>query len=187
MSERVTDDSHLVRLMKAAQAGDVDAYVELLEDVTPRLRGIVRRQRRFLGSDEIEDLVQDILLSVHAARASYDAQRPFTPWLLAIARNRLADGARRYARRAAYEVHVDDLDVTFSSERTNLVTEGYRDQHVLKQAIEALPSGQRTAIELLKIQGMSLKEAAGASGTTIGALKVATHRAMGALRRMLKE
>ena len=57
----------------------------------------------------------------------------------------------------------------------------------MEQAIEALPGGQRTAIELLKIQGMSLKEAAGASGTTIGALKVATHRAMGALRRMLKE
>jgi RNA polymerase sigma factor (sigma-70 family) len=182
----VADDTHLVALMKRVQAGDHDAYEDLLDDLMPRVRRLVHRQRGFLGSEEVDDLVQDILLSVHAARATYDPKRPFLPWLLAIARNRLADGARRHERRSAHEVLVDDLDVTFPSQRPNLLRGEYRDPHALKQAIGALPHGQRNAIELLKFQGMSLKEAASASGTSVSALKVATHRAMNALRKMLK-
>jgi RNA polymerase sigma factor (sigma-70 family) len=181
----VADDTHLVALMRRVQAGDADAYEALLDDLIPRMRGLVRRQRGFLGSEDVDDLVQDILLSVHSARATYNPTRPFLPWLLAIARNRLADGARRYDHRSTHEVPLDDVDVTFLSERTNLLTREYRDPQALKRAIGALPHGQRTAIELLKLQGQSLKEAASASGTSIGALKVATHRAMSALRKML--
>ena len=181
----VADDTHLATLMKRVQTGDADAYEALLDDLLPRVRGLVRRQRRFVGSEEVDDLVQDILLSVHSARATYNPTRPFLPWLLAIARNRLADGARRHDRQSAHEVPVDDVDVTFSSSRPNLLTGEYRDPQALKHAVGALPPGQRTAIELLKLQGLSLKEAASASGTSIGALKVATHRAMSALRKML--
>jgi RNA polymerase sigma-70 factor (ECF subfamily) len=185
MGSVATNDARLVELMKAAQTGDREAYEQLLETVTPLLRRAVRRQREFLGSDEVEDLVQEILLSLHAVRTTYDPERPFTPWLLAIMRNRLADGARRHARTSAHEVARDDLDVTFSSRDANLLYEGYGDPEALHQAIEALPAGQRQAIELLKLREMSLKEAAAVSGTTVGALKVATHRAMVALRRLL--
>ncbi|PYS56263.1 MAG: RNA polymerase subunit sigma [Acidobacteria bacterium] len=171
--------------MCAAQAGDADAYIQLLNEITPRIRQIVRRQRRFLGADDIEDLVQDILLSVHAVRATYDPQRPFMPWLLAITRNRLADSARRYARGAAREVHVENFAVTFADDRANTDIDTYGDSQALRQAIEALPPMQRGAIEMLKLGEMSLKEAAHACNTTVGALKVATHRAMTALRKMV--
>jgi RNA polymerase sigma-70 factor (ECF subfamily) len=172
--------------MAAAQAGDTAAYETALRLIAELVRRMVRRQRGFLGADAVEDLVQDVLLSVHAVRATYDPRRPFVPWLIAIVRNRLADHARRYARTAAREVIVDDLDVTFSSGDANLPESGLIDSNALRAAIEALPNGQRTAIELLKLREMSLKEAAAASGTTVGALKVATHRAMAELRRRLK-
>jgi DNA-directed RNA polymerase specialized sigma24 family protein len=94
--KRQSDDQALATLMQAAQGGDTQAYVLLLKEITPRLRQIVRGQRRFLKIEDIEDLVQDILLSLHAVRASYDPRRPFMPWLMAITRNRLADAARRY-------------------------------------------------------------------------------------------
>jgi RNA polymerase sigma-70 factor (ECF subfamily) len=97
----------------------------------------------------------------------------------------LADGARRYARTSAHEHAVDDPDVTFSTDDTNSFNEGYGDPEALRRAIDDLPAGQRQAIELLKLREMSLKEAAAASGTTVGALKVATHRAILALRRAL--
>jgi RNA polymerase sigma-70 factor (ECF subfamily) len=145
----------------------------------------VRAQRKFLRTEDVEDLVQDILLSLHAVRATYDPRRPFMPWLMAIARNRLADGARRYARRAAHEVPVEALPVTFSDEGTNRDDGGYRDAEALKRAIRGLPAGQRDAIEMLKLREMSLKEAAAASGTSVGALKVAVHRAMATLRKTL--
>jgi len=183
MTGGISDD-HLARLMKAAQAGDQDAYIQLLQEVTIRLRRIVRRSRSFLRDQDIEDLVQDILLSLHSVRATYNSQRPFMPWLLAITRNRIADGARRYARTNSREVNADCLDVTFVSENANTTAEVFGERD-LRNAIEGLPAAQRTAVEMLKLREMSLKEAAAASGMSIGALKVAAHRAVIALRKML--
>ena len=124
-------------------------------------------------------------MSVHTVRATYDPDRPFMPWILAITRNRLVDSARRYARRSAHEVTVEDLAVTFSDQSANIPSEGVHDPEALDQAIDDLPPGQRSAIELLKLRELSLKEAAAETGTSIGALKVATHRAMAALRKRL--
>ena len=183
--ESAPTDDRLAMLMSAAQQGDQEAYVQLLQDLVPRLRRIVRHQRGFLSREDVEDLVQEVLLSLHAVRATYDPARPFMPWLLAIARNRFADSARRYARRDVHEVAVEDLAVTFSDESANTTAEGYGDPEALRQALVELPPRQRTAIELLKLREMSLKEAAAATGTSIGALKVSTFRAMDALRKKL--
>jgi RNA polymerase sigma-70 factor (ECF subfamily) len=173
-------------LMHAAQRGDRTAYHQLLSAVTPRIRRLVARRRSFSSAEDVEDLVQDVLLSLHAVRATYDPRRPFMPWLLAIVRNRLADGARRYRRTAAREVLIDDADVTFAAPATNSTQDLSHELEALDHALQALPAGQRQAIELLKLQELSLKEAAAASGATIGALKVATHRAIEALRKALR-
>ena len=132
-------------------------------------------------------MVQDVLLSLHVARVTYDPERPFMPWLMAIVRNRLADGARRHVRQAAHEVAVDNLAVTLGDLATNTITDAEGDTRTLTDAVGALPPGQRQAIELLKLRELSLKEAAAVSGLSIGALKVATHRAMTALRRVLAD
>ena len=175
----------LAALMRAAQQGDAEAYAVLMGELAPRLRRIVRRYRGFLAREDVEDLVQDILLSVHTVRVTYDPGRPFMPWILAITRHRLVDSARRYARTLAYEVTVEDLAVTFLDLSTNIPSGGVHDPEALLQAIGELPPGQRSAIELLKLRELSLKEAAAETGTSIGALKVATHRAMAALRKKL--
>jgi RNA polymerase sigma factor (sigma-70 family) len=178
-------ENRFAELMRAAQEGDGVAYARLLEEITPRIRRIVHSQRSFLQSEDIEDLVQDVLLSLHAVRATYDPQRPFVPWLLAITRNRLADGARRHARSTAHEIHVENLAVTFADDSTNPNMDTYGDLEELKEAIATLPPMQRDAIQMLKLGEMSLKEAADAGQTSVGALKVATHRAMATLRKML--
>jgi RNA polymerase sigma-70 factor (ECF subfamily) len=173
MNQSQTDDRDLASLMRAAQAGDTHAYVKLLKEITPRLRQVVRNRRRFLQVDDIEDLVQDMLLSMHAVCGTYDPQRPFMPWLLAIARNRLADSARHYGRHAAHEAQLDDLAVTFSDRETNRQGGSYRDPEAPRQAVKVLPRGQREAIEMLKLREMSLKEAAARSGMSVGALNTA--------------
>lgn len=180
-----TADEPLRHLMRAAQDGDAEAYRALLTAVTPRLRRVIRRRRAFLDPRDVEDLVQDVLLSVHAVRHTYDPDRPFFPWLLAIVRNRLADAARRYGRQRGHEVAVGDLDVTFADLAANNPDEGVGDEESLAHAIRQLPESQRQAIELLKLREMSLKEAAAHTGSSVGALKVATHRAMASLRRAL--
>jgi RNA polymerase sigma factor (sigma-70 family) len=184
---RTAEDRRFGRLMEAAQAGDAQAYKQLLDEIAPKIRRIVAGRWKFLGGDDAEDLVQEVLLSLHAVRSTYDPQRPFIPWLLAITRNRLADGARHYIRREAQEVHIEDWSVTFSAGGANSGSEAYIRIDALRHAIQQLPAGQRAAIEMLKIKGMSLKEAAAAGGMSIGSLKAATHRAMATLRKTLRD
>lgn len=171
--------------MRLAQDGDGGAYKRLLAEVTPLLRRVIHRQRSFLQASDIEDVVQDTLISLHTVRASYDPARPFTPWLMAIARNRLVDAARRYGRLSTNEVSVAEYPETFSEEPTNSIDEAYGDPEALKEAIKHLPPGQRRAVEMLKLREMSLKEASAASGMGVSALKVAVHRGMKALRKSL--
>ena len=179
-------DEHLRRLMARAQQGDRDAYLTLLRAITPRIRHMVRRKRAFLGESDAEDVVQEVLLSLHAVRATYNPSRPFLPWMAAIVRHRLADAIRRQVRQGAREVAVDDLDVTFEAAASNKHEDTFGDSEALIHAIQSLPPGQRQAVELLKLRELSLKEAAAVTGLTVGALKLATHRAIASLRRALR-
>lgn len=178
-------EDQLRELMRAAQLGDAAAYRELLCSITPRIRRTVLRRRPFARPEDIEDLVQEILLSLHAVRATYDPRRPFTPWLLAIAKHRLADAARRYRRTTAHEVLMENSDVTFADVAAKSGQDTFDDSHALGDALRMLPAGQRRAFQLLKVEGFSLREASAMTGMTIGALKGATHRAIAALRKAL--
>ena len=168
--------------MARAQAGDRDAYRRLLEDVAPYLRSIAARH--FRNSGDIEDAVQEVLLTVHAVRHTYDPARPFGPWLVAIANRRVVDGLRRQGRSRAREVALDAEHETFAAPEANY-HEAASEARALREAVESLPPGQRDAIRMLKLQEMSLKEAAAVSGMTVAALKVATHRAVKSLRKVL--
>jgi RNA polymerase sigma-70 factor (ECF subfamily) len=88
-------------------------------------------------------------------------------------------------RQSAREVAVDDLDVTFQASSAKSQAETFDDTEALARAIQALPSGQRQAVELLKLRELSLKEASAVTGSSVGALKIATHRAIASLRRAL--
>lgn len=169
-------------LMARAQAGDGEAYRRVLVDIAPYLQSLARRQHRDAG--DVEDAVQDVLLTVHAIRHTYDPNRPFRPWLVAIARRRLIDRLRRQGRTTAREVALDLEHETFCAPEANL-GEAEWNKRVLGDAIARLPPGQRDAVLLLKLQEMSLQQASAASGLSVTALKVAMHRAMKNLRKML--
>jgi RNA polymerase sigma-70 factor (ECF subfamily) len=169
--------------MSAAQAGDSQAYRLLLGEISAVVRRIALS--RWGRVDDLDDLVQDVLLSLHSVRHTYAPDRPFLPWLLAIIRNRMADAARRSARRKANEITVEFLPETFSDAQTNLADDTFGDPELLRQAIADLPDSQRQAVELLKLGEMSLKEASATSGQSVAALKVAMHRALKALKSAL--
>src|SRR5436853_5237155 len=148
MSESTERDQRFALLMRATQAGDREAYALLLHQLIPLLRRAIHRQRALLKPQDAEDLLQDVLLSLHQARRSYDPTRPFLPWLMAIVRNRVADGARRYISRSSHEVVVDQVPETFSDADPNTIDGPYGDPEVLRLAVKALPEGQRRAIGL---------------------------------------
>jgi RNA polymerase sigma-70 factor, ECF subfamily len=181
-------DTHSAReldwsiLMARAQGGDRPAYHRLLEEITPFLRTLAAHRHR--NPSDAEDAVQDILLTLHAIRHTYDPTRPFGPWLVAIANHRLIDRLRRQGRLRSRETALTPEHETFLADQANL-HEKALDRRDLHEAVEKLPAGQRQAIRLLKLEEKSLNEAAAMSGTTVASLKVATHRALKSLRQIL--
>jgi RNA polymerase sigma factor (sigma-70 family) len=169
-------------LMARAQSGESEAYRRLLEQVTPYVRSLAIRLSR--DPTDVEDAVQDVLLTIHAVRHTYDPSRPFGPWLVAIADRRIVGWLRRRGRARSRETTIEPRHETFPALRTN-IDEAGSDRRALRAAVASLPPTQRQAIKLLKLQEMSLKEAAAVSGVSIASLKVATHRALKNLRRML--
>ncbi len=168
-------------LMAAAQAGDKAAYGRLLRECTPLIRRVVHRG---MQPDRVDDVVQDVLLTIHRARQTYDPTRSFSAWVVTIAQRRAIDLLRHRGRHDRREIHapieyenyagVDsdhDRDVTLEQQGK-----------VLQAALSSLPPGQRQAIEALALRQLSLDEAAGVTGKTKGALKVNMHRALKSLR-----
>lgn len=176
-------DSDWSALMAAAQEGDRRAYDRLLREIVPFLRGVARRRLR--SEADAEDAVQDALLTIHQIRQTYDPSRPIRPWLAAIAERRALDRVRTVARRAGREEELTDvLHETLPGSATNEGESRLRARDV-RAAVTGLPPGQRQAIELLKLQELSLAEASARTGQSVTALKVVTHRAIQALRRRI--
>ena len=173
-------------LMAAAQAGDRIAYDRLLREILPYLRNIVRARHN--APDRVEEIVQDVLLTLHRVRHTYDPARPFLPWLASITRCRAIDALRRTYRRAAFEVSEETAGAAYE-QFADAAVAGFDVAHAtadqLGKAIARLPETQREAIELLRLRELSLAEASQLTGRSIGALKVNIHRALGALRQQL--
>ena len=166
--------------MRRAQDGDRPAYAQLLRELTPYLRSFCRR--RLPTAEDSEDTVQETLVTLHKARAMYDPARPFRPWIVTLARRRIADRLS-LIRRIGPAVEINEAsEVTSLTAEANSY-EGELTAEELRAAIAALPPGQRQALELTKLKELSLAEASAQSGLSITALKVATHRAVASLRK----
>lgn len=166
--------------LAAAQRGDARAYDRLLRDCLPLLRAIARR--RIADHAEAEDAVQDTLLTVHRMLATYDPSRPARPWIAAIAERRCIDRLRRRGRSAGRENPIDDHAETLAAP-AGVTGEDRVANRQLRDAVAELPESQRTALRLAKLEDLPLADAAQRSGMSVGALKVATHRALKTLRR----
>ncbi|TAN50651.1 MAG: sigma-70 family RNA polymerase sigma factor [Rhodospirillales bacterium] len=167
-------------LMQLAQRGDEKAYARLLQEIVPLLRAAALYRR--CPMDMAEDLVQDTLLSVHAARQTFDPERGFLPWLMAIFRHRFMDRLRSNYRQAKNEIVTDPQSETFLSVPANGESEALEHADELARALAILSPNQRRALELMKLQGLSLKEASALTGSSIPTLKVTVHRAMQKLK-----
>jgi len=178
----VTDkDEDLGRLLTAAQEGDRAAYGAFLRAAVPLVRAV--GGGKLARPVDLEDFVQDTLLALHQALPTFQPGRPVGPWLGTIARNRLSDALRRTYRRRAVETAYDDglADTVPQPEMEAPPNVN------LGPLLTQLPERQRVAIEMLKVKGMSLKEASEASGVSVGALKVAVHRGIAGLRQLLRK
>ena len=171
--------------MRLVQDGDGQAYAALFNDCLPLMRAVTRRQG--VPPDRVDDVLQDVLLTVHRVRHTYDPDRPFTPWLRAITQRRAIDTMRRTGRQAAREVHAPlafEAHPDPDDRADEQIVRSHRAAR-LAAAVERLPPGQRQAIEQMGMQERTLAEASAITGRSTGALKVNLHRALNALRTIM--
>lgn len=164
----VADEETLAQLMALAQEGDKQAYTALLTELQLWLERFFSRR---CAASQRDDLVQEVLIAVHRKRASYDPTRPFLPWLAAIARYRWVDYLRGVYRAA--EEELTEADMPHASEEEGLIA-GLSLDRMLAQ----IPDAQALVISWVKIEGLSIKQAARRSKQSEAAVKVNIHRGL---------
>jgi len=176
-------EDRLRDLMVAAQRGDAQAYGEFLRRLTPFLRGWFRRRLQSLP-DEVEDLVQETLLAVHNSRETYDSALPLSGWACGIARYKLVDLLRARAGREALHEPLDDEGAELLSDAEPAAAEARRDLGLL---LQQLPDKQRLPIQYVKLEGLSVAQAAQRTALSESAVKVGVHRGLKALAALIRK
>lgn len=179
-----TSETDLKALMLASLNGDAASHRSLLEWLSHRLRSYYKTRLAATGrgTAEAEDLVQETVLAIHLKRHTYDPQEPLTPWVHAIARYKLIDFLRRNRMSfaavpidEAYEVmEVDDSAAAESS-------------FDLRRLMKRLPDGMQCAIEAVKLDGLSVAEAASRCGLSESGVKINIHRGLKKLAKLIAE
>ena len=177
MNVRSTEPE-LRTLMMAGLNGDSAAHKALLERLSGQLRAYFRGQlgRFNRGPVEAEDLVQEALIAIHTRRQTYDPSQLFTPWVYAIARYKFVDYLRR-TKASINDLPIEDAEeMTAHDDRTHV--ESTLD---LSKLMAGLSPRVRQAIQYVKLDGLSVREAAARCGMSESNVKVSVHRGLKAL------
>jgi len=168
--------------MKQSLAGDQHAYTTLLQETSRLLQPYLAKRLGF--TNEVDDLMQEVLISLHKARHTYDGNRPYKPWIYAIARFRLQDYLR-----AHYADQLHRADDFFELEEILQidVTESPFSYESISGEVQKLPEKQATILRMMHQEGYTAKEVAAKINMTESAVKVAAHRAYKILRQRLEK
>lgn len=173
----IADEATMARLMVSSQKGDKQAYTVLLTEVQLWLERYFRRR---CPPAQMDDLVQEVMMAVHNKRATYDTDRPFMPWLAAIARYRWIDHLRKVYRNE--EDALEDFDAPEDSDEEAVLA-----RMSLERLFVQIPEKQSEVIAMVKIEGLSIKEAADKSGQTESAVKVNIHRGLKKMSALIEK
>lgn len=165
-------------LLRAANAGDGQAYARFLRAVTPVLRGIVRARGARLSPEDHEDIVQDVLMAIHARRHTWRTDAPVRPWLYAIARHKVTDAFRR--RGVPVHLPIEDWQDVLEAAPEPDATAA-RDSAAL---LARLDPRAAAIVRALSLEGASTAEVGARMDMTEGAVRVALHRAMKRMMRL---
>ena len=166
--------------MRASQLGCARSYARLLTEIAGAVRQLAAGDLKRLGIEagDVEDIVQETLLAIHVKQATWDAGRPFIPWVRAIARHKTIDVARRRGRAA--ELPIEDFAEILASPQPA------PDQAIpVDQVLQQLPRRQRQVVQALALDGATVRETASRLKISPGAVYTALHRGLAALAMKL--
>ena len=169
-------EQHWAAAMRAANRGCAQSYDRLLHEVAAALRVVAAQGlRRGLSTGDVEDVVQECLIAIHLKRHTWDEDRPFVPWLRAIAHHKMVDRMRERfrAREVALDGHADTVPAPREPDRIS--------DAAIARYLDALPPGQRAVVTALALEGESVGTVARRLNVSTGAVRVAMHRALATL------
>ena len=166
--------------MVQALAGDAGAYRVLLGELRTLLRTYFSRRLGAGRTADAEDLVQDVLMALHTHRATYDATRPFTSWVHAIARYKLIDHYRQ--NRMRHTIPAEDAEALFATDDSAAAMARLD----VERLLDTVPEPTARMIRQVKIEGRSIAEVSEATGLSESAVKVGVHRGIRALATRLQ-
>lgn len=169
-------DDALGRLMADAQKGNRASYNRLLRATARVLEPYLRRR---VSAGGWEDVLQDVLVSLHKVRHTYQPGRPYLPWMFAIARCRVADYWRNVSRFERFEPAESGPDAAAPT------GPGDEAAAAVRSALEALSGRQKAVVKMLKLQGFTVRDTARELNMSEAAVKVTAHRAYKALAKIL--
>ena len=176
------NEDELSAKMRAGLAGDRDAYRAFLEALLPTLAFMTRSIAPTIPEDLQEDLVQEILTSIHAKRHTWQQSRPILPWIYAIARYRLIDYLRKDKRAPATQAHLDEIMDSAQSREASPEL-----RHDLERGIRSLNTQTEAVVRAMGIDGKDAKQASVELGISENAARVAFHRGLKKLRVFLSD
>jgi RNA polymerase sigma factor (sigma-70 family) len=169
--------------MERYACGDEASFSELYDELAPRLNRFAMRWTR--SRSAAEDTVQQTLLQIHVARDRFLPGSAVVPWAYAIARRLLIDLGRRGSREELRAGDVHDPDEPTAALSPEEALHRRRTEAEARRDLALLPTAWREAFELVKLEGLSVAEAADVLGITRGMVKIRTHRATAALRKAM--
>jgi RNA polymerase sigma-70 factor (ECF subfamily) len=174
-------------LVERAQAGECEAFEELVRRYADRLYAVVVR---YLGdSDDAGEATQEAFLRAWRGIDRFHGRSQFFTWLCRIGLNEAKRlGARRPSGRNARSLDEEPVaEAPDWSEAPEVRFEQGEVRRVLEQTIRDLPEKYRAPLILRDVEGLSTAEAAEAIGLREAAFKSRLHRARLAVRRALDE
>ncbi len=180
----------VVALLRAAAAGNEDAWRSLVESYSPRVFGLLRARCR--DEELAEELTQSVFVTLAEKLPDYVEQGRFESWLFRVALNRLRDEMRRRGRHATPTDH-EKLAAFGDAEAFNAEggKAGYRaipagDRRVLESALLDLNAADRQIIDLRFIAELSFAAISAMTGEPVGTLLARHHRALAKLRKAIE-
>jgi RNA polymerase sigma-70 factor (ECF subfamily) len=179
------DDTCKWDAMQRYACGDNGAYSEVYAQLAPPLHRFCLRL--CAGTPEADDLLQETLLKLHRARASYRPELNPLHWGYAIARSAYVDRLRRRkARPEAQPLLKPQQDAAQASDSPEAELRAVQLKDAIVATLSLQPEAARTAYILVRLQGVSIGDAAGVLGTSADAVKQRVHRVAEALRHSLQ-
>lgn len=181
-------DDHL--LVKRVQAGNRDAFDELVKRYYGAVYNLAAHS--IPGSEEREDVIQEIFLKVYRSIKGFRFQASFSTWLYSIARNMLIDNSRKKRplqvsiEKEEGGIKIKDILTDQRDDPETRLMENSADIS-LRKALMDLDESHKQILILREMEGLSYMELSKALGINIGTVKSRLSRARDELRIILTE